>query len=158
MNSSTPSDVFDAMHDLMHVYRAHMVRAMASVQPGLTLNEVRALGFIGRHPGATQKELVQHSGADKAQVARMLGALQDQGWLERLPHAQDKRSRCLTLSAQGMALHKALQASRKTLATAALKACDASARAQLLALLAQVRAGLEALDTQGDAGTGPGAG
>ena len=57
-----------------------------------------------------------------------------------------------------MALHKALQASRKTLATAALKACDASARAQLLALLEQVRAGLEALDTQGDAGTGPGAG
>ena len=92
-------DVFEALHDLMHAYRARMVRAMTSVHPDLTFNEVRALNFIGRHPGATQKELVRHSGADKAQVARMLGLLQDKGWLERQPHAEDRRSLCLTLSA-----------------------------------------------------------
>ena len=103
-------DVFEALHDLMHAYRARMVRAMTSVHPDLTFNEVRALNFIGRHPGATQKELVRHSGADKAQVARMLGLLQDKGWLERQPHAEDRRSLCLTLSAEGQALYQALQA------------------------------------------------
>ena len=43
-------DVFEALHDLMHAYRARMVRAMTSVHPDLTFNEVRALNFIGRHP------------------------------------------------------------------------------------------------------------
>lgn len=133
------------MHDLMHTYRSHMVRAMASVHPELTLNEVRALSFVGRHPGATQKELVQHSGADKAQVARMVGMLEDKGWLERVPNAEDKRSRCLALSEQGQAVFKAMRASRQAVSATLLKNCDAQTQAQLLALLEQVRSDLEAV-------------
>lgn len=138
-------DVFEAMHDLMHAYRARMVRAMTSVHPELTFNEVRAISFIGRHPGATQKELVRHSGADKAQVARMLGLLQDKGWLERLPNADDKRSRCLTLSEQGATLYKALLASRQALSASVLAGCDQATQTQLLALLERVRSNLDAL-------------
>ncbi len=89
MTTHAASDVFEAMHELLHVYRAHMVRTLAAVEPDLTLNEVRALMFVGRHPGASQKELVAHSGADKAQVARMVGLLQDKGWLESQPNADD---------------------------------------------------------------------
>jgi MarR family transcriptional regulator, temperature-dependent positive regulator of motility len=148
MTSRTPTDVFEAMHDLMHAYRAHMVRAMASVHPELTLNEVRALSFVGRHPGATQKELVHHSGADKAQVARMVGMLEDKGWLERVPNAEDKRSRCLALSEQGQAVFKAMRASRQALSALLLKNCDGETQAQLLALLARVRSNVDALDTQ----------
>ena len=95
MTTHAPADVFEAMHDLLHAYRAHMVRTMAAIHPDLTHNEVRALMFVGRHPGTTQRELVAHSGADKAQVARMVGMLQDKGWLESAPNAEDKRSRCL---------------------------------------------------------------
>ncbi|CAN7171369.1 MarR family winged helix-turn-helix transcriptional regulator [Acidovorax sp. LjRoot194] len=154
MNSRTaappgPSDVFDAMHDLLHVYKAHMVRTMASVHPELTLNEVRALMFVGRHPGATQKELVSHSGADKAQVARMVGMLQDKGWLESAPNAEDKRSRCLSLSAQGLALHQALREARRGVAATLLQGCDSATQAQLLALLAQVRSSVDALGASG---------
>ena len=159
MSPRTSHDVFDAMHDLMHVYRAHMVRAMAAVHPELTLNEVRALSFIGRHPGVTQKELVAHSGADKAQVARMLGLLQDKGWLERQPHAEDRRSLCLTLSAEGQALYQALQAARQTLSAQVLTGCDDATQAQLLALLARVRSNLDALpplETGEDCGHGTG--
>lgn len=116
------------MHDLLHVYKAHMVRTMASVHPELTLNEVRALMFVGRHPGATQKELVSHSGADKAQVARMVGMLQDKGWLESAPNAEDKRSRCLSLSAQGLALHQALREARRGVAATLLQGATAPRR------------------------------
>ena len=146
MTPRTPIDVFEAMHDLMHAYRAHMVRAMASVHPELTLNEVRALSFIGRHPGATQKELVNHSGADKAQVARMVGMLEDKGWLERVPNAEDKRSRCLALSEQGQVVFKAMRASRQALSASLLKNCDGETQAQLLTLLARVRSNVDALD------------
>ena len=149
MNSRTAphaaSDVFEALHDLLHVYKAHMVRTMASVHPELTLNEVRALMFVGRHPGTTQKELVAHSGADKAQVARMVALLQDKGWLESAPNAEDKRSRCLRLSTQGQGLHQALRGVAATL----LQGCDSATQAQLLDLLAQVRASVEAHGTPG---------
>lgn len=148
MNSRTPADVFEAMHGLVHVYRAHMARAMASVHPALTLNEVRALSFVGRHPGATQKELVRHSGADKAQVARMVGLLEDKGWLERVPNADDKRSRCLALSDQGQIVFKAMRASRQALTASLLKNCDGETQTQLLALLARVRSSVEALESE----------
>lgn len=140
-----PQDIFEAMHDLLHVYRAHMVRAMASVHPELTLNEVRGLMFIGRHPGASQKDLVRHSGADKAQVARMVVQLEDKGWLQRQPSTEDKRSLCLSLSAQGQALAEALRASRQALTRNLLQGCDASQQQQLMALLAQLRSNLDAL-------------
>lgn len=146
MTSHAPTNVFEAMHDLVHVYRAHMVRTMAIVQPDLTLNEVRALMFVGRHPGATQKELVAHSGADKAQVARMVGLLQDKGWLDSLPNADDKRSRCLRLSPEGVALHQALREARRGVAASLLKSCDAVTQAQLMDLLAQVRSHIDAAD------------
>lgn len=146
MTSHAPTNVFEAMHDLVHVYRAHMVRTMAIVQPDLTLNEVRALMFVGRHPGATQKELVAHSGADKAQVARMVGLLQDKGWLDSLPNTDDKRSRCLRLSPEGVALHQALREARRGVAASLLKSCDAVTQAQLMDLLAQVRSHIDAAD------------
>ena len=110
MTAKTPADVFDAMHDLMHAYRHRMRAAM---QTELTANEMRALMFVGRHPMRTQKELVQHSGADKAQIARMLGTLEEKGWLERLPHPRDARSRCLTLSPAGQAVFERMRERRR---------------------------------------------
>ncbi|QKV54698.1 MarR family winged helix-turn-helix transcriptional regulator [Comamonas antarctica] len=110
MTDKTPADVFDAMHDLMHAYRHRMRAAM---QTELTANEMRALMFVGRHPMRTQKELVQHSGADKAQIARMLGTLEEKGWLERLPHPRDARSRCLTLSRAGQAVFERMRERRR---------------------------------------------
>jgi len=143
MTTHAPTDVFEAMHDLLHVYRAHLVRSLAAFHPDLTQNEVRALMFVGRHPGTTQRDLVAHSGADKAQVARMVAALQDKGLLESAPNAEDKRSRCLRLSAQGAALHGALRDARRELATLLLGGCDHATQTQLLGLLARVRSHVE---------------
>jgi DNA-binding MarR family transcriptional regulator len=140
-----PADVFEAMHDLMHVYRAHMVRAMAAIHPDLTMNEVRALGFIGSHPGATQKDLVRHSGADKAQVARMVAQLAERGWITSHPNPEDGRSRILALSAEGQALQDTVRGLRQTLSARLLEGCDAGTQAQLLALLEQLRGELDTL-------------
>lgn len=140
-----PADVFEAMHDLMHVYRAHMVRAMAGIHPDLTMNEVRALGFIGRHPGATQKDLVRHSGADKAQVARMVAQLAERGWITSSPNPEDGRSRVLALSSEGQALQETVRGLRQTLSTRLLENCDPGTQTQLLALLEQLRTEVDTL-------------
>ena len=103
----TPSlDVFEELHELMHLFRDRMMAASQTVSD-LTFNEMRVLMRTGRHPGLTQKDLVAHSHTDKAQMARTLSQLQDKGWLARTASEQDKRVRCLQLSAKGQALFEA---------------------------------------------------
>lgn len=144
MNASLPADIFEAMHELLHLFRSRMREDMESMEPGLTPNEVRVLMYVGRHPGRTQRELVDHSHMDKAQLARMLAQLQEQGWLDREPDARDRRVRCLSLSPQGQALLDRLRQSRQALAARLLKDWEPAAQQQLMALLERARDSVEA--------------
>lgn len=139
MNSSLSIDVFETLHDLLHLFRARMRKSMESVHPELTFNEVRVLVHTGRQPGITQKDMVEHSHADKAQMARTLALLQEKGWLLRTASAADKRVRCLHLSAQGQALYARLRSKREALAAELLQDCPAELQARLLELLQQAR-------------------
>ena len=131
MSSSLSADVFELLHDLMHLFRARLLQSIETAQPGLTFNEFRILMHTGRNPGITQKELVEHSHTDKAQMARTLAQLQDKGWLERSTSEADKRVRCLQLSAQGLQLYARLRTLREELAVELLKDCPQEMQAQL---------------------------
>jgi DNA-binding MarR family transcriptional regulator len=140
MTASLPADIFEAMHELLHLFRARMREDLDTLGTELTPNEVRVLMFVGRHPGRTQKDLVDHSHMDKAQLARMLAQLQEQGWLD----ARDRRVRCLRLSAQGQALFDRLRQSRQALAARLLKDWEPAAQQQLMQLLERAKASVEA--------------
>ena len=135
MSSSLAADVFEVLHDLMHLFRARLLQSLERIQPGLTFNEFRILMHAGRHPGITQKELVEHSHTDKAQMARMLTQLQDKGWLERSASEADKRVRCLQLSAQGQQLFAQLKNQREQIAAELLRDFPANQQKQLRELL-----------------------
>ena len=135
MSSSLAADVFEVLHDLMHLFRARLLQSLERIQPGLTFNEFRILMHAGRHPGITQKELVEHSHTDKAQMARMLTQLQDNGWLERSASEADKRVRCLQLSAQGQQLFAQLKNQREQIAAELLRDFPANQQKQLRELL-----------------------
>lgn len=135
MSSSLAADVFEVLHDLMHLFRARLLQSLERIQPGLTFNEFRILMHTGRHPGITQKELVEHSHTDKAQMARMLTQLQDKGWLERSASEADKRVRCLQLSAQGQQLFAQLKNQREQIAAELLGDFPADQQKQLRELL-----------------------
>lgn len=135
MSSSLAADVFEVLHDLMHLFRARLLQSLERIQPGLTFNEFRILMHAGRHPGITQKELVEHSHTDKAQMARMLTQLQDKGWLERSASEADKRVRCLQLSAQGQQLFAQLKNQREQIAAELLGDFPANQQKQLRELL-----------------------
>lgn len=145
MTANHPADVFDAMHDLMHAYRQHMRAAM---QDELTPNEARALLFVGRHPMRTQKDLVEHSGNDKAQITRMLGTLEEKGWLERVPHAQDARSRCLRLSPAGQAVFERMRERRRDITARMLRDFSAQEQRMLGELLERMRGNLQGSETR----------
>lgn len=142
MTAHSPVDVFESMHTLVH---AHRQRMRAALQPQLTPNELRALLFVGHHPMRTQKDLGEHSGADKAQITRMLNTLQARGWLERVPHARDARSRCLALSPAGQAVFEHIHARRRDTTAQLLQGFTPGEQAQLQSLLGRL---LDNLETQ----------
>ncbi|WP_427771259.1 MarR family winged helix-turn-helix transcriptional regulator [Comamonas thiooxydans] len=139
MSSSIAADVFEVLHDLLHLFRARLLESLEAVQPGLTFNEFRILMHTGRHPGITQKELVEHSHTDKAQMARTLAQLQDKGWLERSASEADKRVRCLQLSARGQQLFDQLRHRREQIATELLSDFPEAKQGLLHGLLLQAR-------------------
>jgi DNA-binding MarR family transcriptional regulator len=67
---------------------------------------LRMLQLCKRHPGITQQGLVQHTGRDKGQVARLVKELLDEGLLTREKHPEDGRSHCLQPTAKGLAAVK----------------------------------------------------
>ena len=150
--SSTPlsAEIFDVMHELLHVFRAHMRTSMEAVHPDLTSNEVRVLMYVGRHPGRSQKELVEHSHTDKAQMARILTQLEEQGWLHRSASAEDRRVRCLHLSETGQALFAQLRQVRAHQTQLLLAGCPPEVQQQLLTLLGMARHSAEQADGHTD--------
>jgi len=68
----------------------------------------RALHFIGRTPGITVSDLLGILRITKQSLARVLGALVDQGYVVQAQGREDRRQRLLTLSAKGQALERRL--------------------------------------------------
>jgi len=145
VNQKPVDDVLETMHAIMHLYRSVQHRSLRDGPNDLAHMEVKALGFFARHPGATQSELVAHSGRDKAQVARQIRALRERGLLEARADEADRRSAHLSLSEQGRAVHAALHSNDGRLKETALQGFTAQEQGALLDLLARVRVNLQGM-------------
>lgn len=137
-------ELFEAIHGIMHLYRAQQYRSLRAAAHELTHMENKALGYVARHPGASQRDLVQRSGRDKAQVTRLVQGLREKGLVEARADEADRRSTLLYLSAEGQAVHAELHQAGLLLAAQALAGLDEGERRQLEALLGRVQAGLRA--------------
>lgn len=137
-----PFAVLDALHDLTHAYRNHMRATLQAMALPFTPNELRVLLYLGHHPLCTHKDVMAHTGADKALVARTLVQMEAAQWLERVPHPQDKRSRHLRLSPQGHAAFAALRAQRQHVGLQMLEGSDPAQQQQLLQLLEHMQRNL----------------
>lgn len=135
--------VFDAIHSVMHLYRARQLRGLRDTPHELTHMEYKAMGFFARHPGATQGDLVAHSGRDKAQLARLLKGLRDKQLLDAEADENDRRITRLTLSAEGKRIFNSLHDLGVQASSAAVTGMSAEQLAQLQTLLQQIRQNLE---------------
>ena len=86
---------------------------------GLGRAHHRALHFIGRQPGISVSELLALLRITKQSLARVLGALVEQGHVAQATGRADRRQRLLTLTASGRALERRLfERQRERLAAA----------------------------------------
>ncbi len=132
MTTSPSLQIFESLHELLHMFRARTRSHLEASHPELTLNEARVLLHTSRHPGITQKEMIERSHTDKAQMTRILSSLETQGWLTRTPSTADKRVRHLHLSPAGQQLVTQLQAVQQQVADALLGDWPEALRMQLL--------------------------
>jgi DNA-binding MarR family transcriptional regulator len=68
----------------------------------------RTLHFINRNPGLPVGELLSILGIAKQSLARVLGPLIRQGYVQQTPGRTDRRQRLLSLTATGTALERQL--------------------------------------------------
>jgi DNA-binding MarR family transcriptional regulator len=148
--AATPDAVLDQVQRVFHLLRLRTHESMRSIagEAGLAPMEGRALGFFAQHPGATPSELALHAGRDKAQIARLIKSLLDQGLLAREADAEDRRSHRLSLTAEGQAMHQRLRRQRAAVGRRLIAGLGTAELAQLSALLARMQANLDAPGTE----------
>lgn len=139
-------DVFEAVHSVMHRYRAEQYRAMHDSPSDLTHMDGKVLGFFARHPGATQKDLSAHSGRDKGQLARLISGLRERGLLEGRTDEADRRNIRLQLTAAGRSVQQTLQRRARKLSEQAVANMSPGEQRQIVALLMKLHANLQERD------------
>ena len=143
---SAADEVIELVHTVMHQFRSRQFQVLRGNAHELTHMESKVLGFFSHHPGATLSDLVAHSGRDKAQLARLVKGLRERQLLLAEADAVDRRNVRLRPSDAGQAVQKALRAEAHTLNARAVDGLNPEEQAQLVALLARLKANLDAAE------------
>lgn len=136
-------DVLELVHTVMHQFRSLQYQRLRDGPHDITHMESKVLGYFAHRPGATQSDLAEHSGRDKAQLARLIKRLLDLGLLQREADAQDRRQLRLQLTADGLAVQRSLHQQRQRLSKLAVAGLSVDEQAQLKALLLKLQANLD---------------
>ena len=139
-------EVLELVHSVMHLYRARQYQVLRSGPHDITHMEGKALGYFAAHPGATQSDLAKHSGRDKAQLARLIKTLRDQGLLEGEVGESDRRSVSLRVTQEGQGVLRSLQQQARRLNTQAVAGLSPAEESQLIALLRRVKANFDSAE------------
>lgn len=145
MTTDVAIDTFEAIHSLMHLYRAKMHKTLKKNENVLTHMEHKVLGFFSDHEGATLSDLVIHSQKDKAQLNRLLRGLKEKGLIQEEKDAQDKRRILLTITPAGCAVHAAFQAESKIICQAAVDDLSSDEINALMQVIQRIKGNLEQL-------------
>jgi DNA-binding MarR family transcriptional regulator len=140
------TEVLELVHSVMHLYRSQQYQVLRNGPHDITHMESKVLNFFGHHPGATQSDLAQHSGRDKAQLARLIKGLRDGGLLNAEVGEADRRSVQLSLTTDGQAVLRSLQQQGRRLNEKAVEGLSPAEVKQLSALLQRVRGNLGSAD------------
>ncbi len=79
---------------------------------GLTLSQANGLFAIAYHPGLSINALAEHQGVTKAAASQLSDRLVEQGWVERVEDAVDRRAKSLSLTASGQELVASIKQAR----------------------------------------------
>jgi DNA-binding MarR family transcriptional regulator len=73
---------------------------------GITADQYVILRVVAREPGITQIEIVERAASDPNTIAAILKLLEHRGLVLRQSHSDDRRARCVFLTAAGRKLER----------------------------------------------------
>ncbi len=76
----------------------------------------KALAYFSHFPGATQQDMADHTGRDKAQITRLLTELEKRRLISRQRDITDKRSYRIQITKRGQAACEVIKQREKELA------------------------------------------
>jgi len=135
MKTSAQPEILDRLHLLVSIFHRRMHEAVREDGDGLAPMEARTLRFLANHEGSTQRDMTQHTGRDKAQIARIVKALQERGLVDSTPDPDDGRSQRLRLTTAGRAMQRRMQQHRARFEQALAQGFDGAEQAALVAQL-----------------------
>lgn len=135
MKNSPNAELLDRLHLLMLRFHRRMHDAVRDEGDGLAIMEARSLAFFARHENSTQSELAQHTGRDKAQVARLVKTLLERGLLDSTRDPDDGRVLRLALTADGKTMQRKMHRHRTNFENALVQGFGEAEKLEALALL-----------------------
>ncbi|WP_084004468.1 MarR family winged helix-turn-helix transcriptional regulator [Terasakiispira papahanaumokuakeensis] len=142
MDQPTPEAIFDAISFLNHEIRSRHYQVSREQGAGIAGMEFKALRFIATHAGATQRDLVERSGRDKGQVARVVDKLKKSELVQAVADEHDRRIARLQVTEKGQQLHHEFQRLNDEIARQATSTFTDEECGQLLRLLEQMNQNL----------------
>src|SRR5688500_15218057 len=115
-------EVLDLVHTVMHQVRSQQYRVLRGGGQDITHMESKVLGYLARHPEATQRDMARDTGRDKAQLARLIKGLRERGLLASHADLADRRNQRLSLTAEGRSVLQKLELQSARLASKAVAA------------------------------------
>ncbi|HEV7263491.1 MAG TPA: MarR family transcriptional regulator [Falsiroseomonas sp.] len=137
---------FDASlgYQVRELNRAIQRNLQARIQPhGATLGAWYFLRVLWEEDGLTQRELATRTGMQEPTAVIALRGMEQAGWIDREPSAEDRRKVAIRLTPAGRALREVLLPEAHAVLDAALQDMTAEERAMLIALLRRARASLD---------------
>lgn len=116
----------------------------------LTLPQCKALTYLARNEGVSQKRLAELIEIDPMSLVRILDRMEADGWVERRADPQDRRARCLVVTEQARPIIGLIWEIVAETRAEALAGLEEAERAHLMRLLDRVHANLLALPALGD--------
>ena len=91
----------DSLFHLVHIMKRQVHDHIEQLGLPLAPMHIRVIKIIDRTSPCTANDIVQFLQRDKAQVTRLLNTLIEQGYIEKVPNPDDKRSQRLLLTDSG---------------------------------------------------------
>src|SRR5262245_60568122 len=98
---------------------------------GITADQFVLLSVLGREEGITQITIVERTASDPNTVAAILGLLERRRLVRREAHAQDRRARCVFLTAEGRRIQRRAAKEAQPLLTSLWECLNAGSRANV---------------------------
>jgi DNA-binding MarR family transcriptional regulator len=140
MSSARNQSLHEAIELFHFAFRAFTARPDEILaQRGLARMHHRVLYFVARRPGQRVSDLLATLGVSKQALHGPLRQLVDAGLIQVAPDPEDRRGRCLSLTADGKALESKLSATQRDILSRVFRQQGADAEAgwrQIMAALA----------------------